>query len=142
MTITTYQKLYESSVSFGMLRSLQAEESQSAKTLKINQLQTDIGDLKMEVRDMERKIQNFKQRENKRRGDVALKHRLEVQELTDTNNRMKDELQQLLSIPTSNRRELLLNSTSTIAEEDGVDVGAVLGEDDTHFGLEHKVAAN
>lgn len=52
MTIAAYQTLYESSITFGMRKALQAEQGNTELQNNIEDLNKDISDLKAELQDM------------------------------------------------------------------------------------------
>jgi len=59
MTIQAYQTLYESSIAFGMRKSLQAEQYKAKMTEKIKSLESECGNLKKDVESLETKIEEM-----------------------------------------------------------------------------------
>ena len=53
MTIQSYQTLFESSIAFGMRKSLQAELKRAEMAMRIGQLDDNIRDLESEVSNLE-----------------------------------------------------------------------------------------
>merc|ERR1712205_21935 len=64
MTIAAYQTLYQSSVTFGMRKALQAEQGKSDMENRIVQLQGEKKDLERQIQDLKAKCEAIEKRES------------------------------------------------------------------------------
>merc|ERR1712195_183779 len=97
MTIAAYQTLYESSVAFGMRKSLQAEQGKSDMQLKIKTLESDKRDLERQVAELKAKCDTIVKKEAERRAIDEKKHLEEVQFLKRNNEQYKSQLEEFLA---------------------------------------------
>jgi dynein light intermediate chain len=98
MTVATYQKLYESGVAFGMLRSLQSEQNRDEMRAKVTELSDDVEGLQRKVDDWRARIQSMQSLENKRKAAALDAHTKETSDLRAANEKMSSELSQLFSV--------------------------------------------
>ena len=99
MTVSSYQTLYESSIAYGIRKSLltefkRAELQQNVKTLKIER---DV--LEEEVKELEERCQSIHQRAQERHETEEKEHQVEVERIQQTNHSLKQQLEQLLAGP-------------------------------------------
>ncbi|CAM9205831.1 unnamed protein product [Ascophyllum nodosum] len=99
MTIAAYQTIYESSIAFGIRKTLVAEQRKAEMGAKIQHLQEERADLEQQVMELTAKCQQIKPREEERRVADETKHNAEVDQLKRTNDQLKTKLEQLLSAP-------------------------------------------
>jgi len=78
MTIDAYKTLYESSVTFGVRKQLQAEQGMDDMENKITSLQSTKRDLENQVLDLRNKVEVIEKRESERRGLEEKKRQEEV----------------------------------------------------------------
>lgn len=97
MTIQAYQTLYESSIAFGMRKSLQAEQRKKEMGEQIKTLMSDVDDLQRQVENLEQQIEEIEKNEERRQEEEEKQHKEEVDFLKKTNQRYKDELERILS---------------------------------------------
>ena len=99
MTIQAYQTLYESSIAYGMRKSLQAQQWRAETDASIKQLGDDCETLEAEVEDLEREIQEIENSEQEREEKEGRSHLEDVELRKKTNQRLKDQLEALLATP-------------------------------------------
>lgn len=97
MTIAAYQTLYESSVAFGMRKSLQAEQGKSDMEKRIAELEEEKRELEAQVSDQKAKCEAIEKRESERRQIEEKKHSEEVQFLKKTNQQLKAQLESIIA---------------------------------------------
>ncbi|NXW63666.1 IDLC protein, partial [Eurystomus gularis] len=88
MTLTAYQKLYESSVAFGMRKALQAELGKSDMENRVK-LEEEKRELQRQVSEQKEKCEATEKRENERQQIEERKHIEEVQSLKKINQQLK-----------------------------------------------------
>jgi len=99
MTICAYQTLYESSIAFGMRKSLMAEQRRNSQQKKLKALTNSCADLEQDVVDLKQQIANIESREKARREADSAKHAEETDALRRQNAAWKEQLESLLSAP-------------------------------------------
>jgi len=97
MTIAAYQTLYESSVAFGMRKSLQAEHGKSDMERQIKELQMDKADLEHQVNELKAKCDQIEKRALEQRQVEEKKHADEIQFLKKTNQQLKTKLEGIIA---------------------------------------------
>merc|ERR1719155_429363 len=97
MTIAAYQTLYESSVTFGMRKALQAEQGKAHMEQRLKQLEAEKKDFERQIQDLKSKCEAIEKRESERRALEEKKHGEEVQFLKRTNTQLKKELETYLA---------------------------------------------
>ncbi|KAM3873236.1 axonemal dynein light intermediate polypeptide 1-like [Diretmus argenteus] len=95
-TIVTYQTLYESSVSFGMRKALQAEEGTFDMEQSISDLEKEKQELKKQVNEQKAKCEAIEKRENEKRQVEEKKHTEEMMFLKRTNQQLKAQLEGII----------------------------------------------
>jgi dynein light intermediate chain, axonemal len=101
MTIQAYQTLYESSIAYGMRKALQAEQKKAEMQNKIKQLETECADLTKQTENLEKKIEEIELSDKDQQVSEEAKHNDEVDFLKKTNQKVKEELERLLSGPSA-----------------------------------------
>lgn len=99
MTICAYQSLYESSIAFGMRKTLQAEQRRNQHNKKMKDLQITNRKLKEEVEELETKIAQIEKSEAERREQEERRHKEEVEMLKKMNAQRKEQLEAMLQAP-------------------------------------------
>jgi dynein light intermediate chain len=78
MTIAAYETLYESSIAYGIRKALMAEQRRSELETKLRQLAATKKDLKQQVENLNRTIENTQTRATERREAEEKSHSEEV----------------------------------------------------------------
>lgn len=99
MTIQAYQTLYESSIAYGMRKALQAEQKKAEMQNKIKQLETECTDLTKQTDNLDKKIEEIEVADKEQQITEEAKHTDEVDFQKKTNQKVKEELERLLSGP-------------------------------------------
>lgn len=97
MTIAAYQTLYESSVAFGMRKSLMCEQGKVDMEENIGQLQQDKRELEQQVMELKNKCDAIEKRESEKRQLEEKKHQEELQALKKTNQQLKAQLEGIIA---------------------------------------------
>ena len=79
MTIDAYKTLYESSVTFGVRKQLQAEQGMGEMETMISTLQATKRDLENQVLELRNKVEVIEKRESERRGLEEKKRQEEIE---------------------------------------------------------------
>lgn len=98
MTIAAYQTLYESSVAFGMRKSLMSEQGKADMEENIEQLEKDKRELEQQVMELKNKCDAVEKRETEKRQLEEKKHQEELQALKKTNQQLKVSQNELHSL--------------------------------------------
>ena len=98
LTLGAYQLLYESSVAYGMRKSLGSEQRKGEVQAAIADVERDKRDVERQVRDWAAKVEAMETRERERREEDAQRHREDVEQLRRHNAQLKKELEQILSV--------------------------------------------
>ncbi|KAK2943425.1 putative 33 kDa inner dynein arm light chain, axonemal [Blattamonas nauphoetae] len=96
MRVSAYQTLYESSVSFGLRKALQAELGRTEQEEKISHLLQEKKDLEKEVAKLKARLESVEKKEAERRALDEKKHTEEIQYLQHHNQQLKAQLVQAL----------------------------------------------
>ena len=99
MTISSYQSLYESSIAYGMRKSLQSKQIKIKLKNDINQINRECIELEKEVNTLNQQIKELEINENKKINDIKIKHNKEIQIIKKQNDSLKQELEKLLTLP-------------------------------------------
>merc|ERR1712154_226731 len=78
MTISSYQSLYESSIAYGMRKSLQSQQIKTKLKEESNQLKRECSELEKEV---------------KKKEDILAKHNIDIKQMKQRNGLLKQELE-------------------------------------------------
>jgi len=97
MTIAAYQTLYESSVAFGMRKTLMAEQGKADLEKKVVELEDDKRDLERQVNELKSKIDQIEKRNSEQRSVEEKKHNEEIQYLKKTNQQLKTQLEGIIA---------------------------------------------
>ena len=92
MTIQAYQTLFESSIAFGMRKSLQAEQRTAEMHIKIEKLQEENYKLEAEIEYLSAEIMELLQKEKDAKTEGEAYHQQAVNEIVGEN---KDRINQL-----------------------------------------------
>ena len=80
MTINSYQSLYESSIAYGIRTLLLAEEEKKKLADEIGKIEKDCEDLEKEIEEIDLKLKEHKENDDKNRQALKLKHIEEIEE--------------------------------------------------------------
>lgn len=97
MVMKAYQVLYESSIAFGMRKTLMAAQKQGELQAKLKLLRAEIADLEGTVETLAAKLDSAEATEKDRFAEDEAKHQAEVQKLQAGNATIKEELESLLA---------------------------------------------
>jgi len=97
MTLAAYQTLYQSSVAFGMRKSLQAEQGKHEMLEKIDNLDDEKLNLERQVADLKAKCEAIERRENERRQQEDKKHQDEIQFYKRSVQQLKQQLELIIA---------------------------------------------
>lgn len=97
MTIAAYQTLYESSVAFGMRKSLMSEQGKSDMEQELEALKDERRELEHAVMELKNKCDAVEKRESERRQLEEKKHQEELQALKKTNQQLKAQLEGIIA---------------------------------------------
>lgn len=97
MTISSYKKLYESSIAFGIRKSIQADKYKGEMTNRIKDLDEECRELQAEVDELREKIDSTRAREEEKRRLAAENHMEAVTALKKEYSEAREELEQKLS---------------------------------------------
>ena len=98
MTISSYQSLYESSIAYGMRKSLQSQQTKTKLTEEANQLKRECAELEKEVNDLNEQINELQENQEKKREEVLAKHNEDIKQMKQQNDLLKQELEKLLTL--------------------------------------------
>lgn len=99
MTIAAYQTLYESSIAYGMRKALMAEQRRAYMRETIERLRTERDELKEQLRSLEQRLEDIEAREEERSAEEQRKHEAEVARLTEINDQLRANLEEILAAP-------------------------------------------
>ena len=105
MTIQAYQTLYESSIAYGMRKALQAEQKKAEMQNKIKQLESECSELTKQTENLYKKIEEIETTDKEQQNLDEQKHFDEVDFLKKTNQKVKEELEKLLSGPSGGTQQ-------------------------------------
>eukprot|EP01084_Bolivina_argentea_P258635 436116_1 len=98
MTISSYQSLYESSIAYGMRKTLQSQQSKTKLTEESNQLKRECCELEKDVKILNEQINELQQINEKKREEILFKHNQDIEQIKQQNNSLKQELEKLLTL--------------------------------------------
>ena len=99
MTIAAYQTLYESSIAFGMRKSLMAEQRKGEMKALISRLRTEKTELETQVDELEQRIEYMQEDEERTAEKEREEHEEEMARLRETHDSLKSSLEELLAPP-------------------------------------------
>jgi len=97
MTVNSYQSLYESSIAYGIRTLLLAEEEKKKLGDEINKIEKECEDLEVEIQEIDFKIKEHKENDDKNRQAAKLKHIEEIEENRQKGKKIKEMLRDKLS---------------------------------------------
>ena len=80
MTVNSYQSLYESSIAYGIRTLLLAEEEKKKLNDEIGKIEKECEDLEVEIQEIDYKLKEHKETDDKNRQALKLKHIEEIEE--------------------------------------------------------------
>jgi len=104
MTISSYQSLYESSIAYGMRKSLQCQQTKTKLTQEANQLKRECAELEKQVAIIKEQITELQENQTEKREELMAKHQEDVAQMTQQNDLLKQELQNLLTLQKPNKK--------------------------------------
>ena len=99
MTINAYQKLYESSIAYGMRKALMSEQRKNQMQTEIKTLEDTCEKLTNEIKKMEEQVEEMQRKDEEDRAQDQKTHDEKVKYLNDLNTECKNELEAVLSTP-------------------------------------------
>jgi len=97
MTVNSYQSLYESSIAYGIRTLLLAEEEKKKLSDEIGKIEKECEDLEVEIQEIDFKLKQHKETDDKNRQDLKLKHIEEIEENRKKGKLIKDQLRDKLT---------------------------------------------
>ena len=92
MTINSYQSLYESSIAYGIRTLLLAEEEKKKIYDEIGKIEKECEDLEVEIQEIDYKLKDHKETDDKNRQALKLKHIEEIEENRKKGKLIKEKL--------------------------------------------------
>ena len=97
MTVNSYQSLYESSIAYGIRTLLLAEEEKKKLSDEIGKIEKECEDLEVEIQEIDYKLKEHKETDDKNRQALKLKHIEEIEENRKKGKLIKDQLRDKLT---------------------------------------------
>ena len=97
MTVHSYQSLYESSIAYGIRTLLLAEEEKKKLSDEIGKIEKECEDLEVEIQEIDFKLKQHKETDDKNRQALKLKHIEEIEENRKKGKLIKDQLRDKLT---------------------------------------------
>ena len=97
MTVNSYQSLYESSIAYGIRTLLLAEEEKKKLNDEIGKIEKECEDLEVEIQEIDYKLKEHKETDDKNRQALKLKHIEEIEEKKKKGKLIKDQLRDKLT---------------------------------------------
>ena len=97
MTVNSYQSLYESSIAYGIRTLLLAEEEKKKLNDEIGKIEKECEDLEVEIQEIDYKLKEHKETDDKNRQALKLKHIEEIEENRKKGKLIKDQLRDKLT---------------------------------------------
>ena len=97
MTVNSYQSLYESSIAYGIRTLLLAEEEKKKLSDEIGKIEKECEDLEVEIQEIDFKLKEHKETDDKNRQALKLKHIEEIEENRKKGKLIKDQLREKLT---------------------------------------------
>ena len=97
MTINSYQSLYESSIAYGIRTLLLAEEEKKRLNDDIGKIEKECEDLEVEIQEIEYKLKEHKEEDDKNREALKMKHIEEIEENRQKGKVIKEKLREKLT---------------------------------------------
>jgi dynein light intermediate chain len=97
MTVNSYQSLYESSIAYGIRTLLLAEEEKKKLNDEIGKIEKECEDLEIEIQEIDYKLKEHKETDDKNRQALKLKHIEEIEENRKKGKLIKEKLRDKLT---------------------------------------------
>ena len=97
MTINSYQSLYESSIAYGIRTLLLAEEEKKKLSDEIEKIEKECSELEVAIEEIDFKLKENKEKDDKNREALKLKHIEEIEENRKKGKLIKDQLREKLT---------------------------------------------
>ena len=97
MTVNSYQSLYESSIAYGIRTLLLAEEEKKKLNDEIEKIEKECNELEVQIEEIDFKLKENKEKDDKNREALKLKHIEEIEENRKKGKLIKDQLRDKLS---------------------------------------------
>ena len=97
MTVNSYQSLYESSIAYGIRTLLLAEEEKKRLNDDIGKIEKECEDLEVEIQEIEYKLKEHKEEDDKNREALKMKHIEEIEENRQKGKVIKEKLREKLT---------------------------------------------
>ena len=97
MTVNSYQSLYESSIAYGIRTLLLAEEEKKKLGDEISKIEKECEDLEVEIQEIDFKIKEHKENDDKNRKEAKLRHIEEIEENRQKGKKIKEMLREKLT---------------------------------------------
>jgi len=97
MTVNSYQSLYESSIAYGIRTLLLAEEEKKKLNDEIGKIEKECEDLEVEIQEIDYKLKEHKETDDKNRQALKLKHIEEIEENRKKGKLIKEKLRDKLT---------------------------------------------
>ena len=97
MTVNSYQSLYESSIAYGIRTLLLAEEEKKKLSDEIGKIEKECEDLEVEIQEIDFKLKQHKETDDKNRQALKLKHIEEIEENRKKGKLIKEKLRDKLT---------------------------------------------
>ena len=97
MTVNSYQSLYESSIAYGIRTLLLAEEEKKKLNDEIGKIEKECEDLEVEIQEIDYKLKEHKETDDKNRQALKLKHIEEIEENIKKGKLIKEKLRDKLT---------------------------------------------
>ena len=98
MTISSYQSLYESSIAYGLRKSLQCQQTKTKLNQEANQLKRECAELEKQCTILNEQITDLQENHQQSTLQIKAKHHDEVQRIKQQNDLLKHELETLLTL--------------------------------------------
>ena len=97
MTVNSYQSLYDSSIAYGIRTLLLSEEEKKKLSDEIGKIEKECEDLEVEIQEIDFKLKEHKEADDKNRQALKLKHIEEIEENRKKGKIIKDQLRDKLT---------------------------------------------
>jgi len=105
MTIDCYKNLYESSIAFGIRKAVHADKYKGEMKSEIEQLEAECSSLQKEVDVRKTEIEKLNSKHEEDRKALMEDHDKHLKQLTDENEFIKEELENLLSSSSKKKKQ-------------------------------------
>ena len=104
MTISSYQSLYESSIAYGMRKSLQCQQTKTKLNQEANQLKRECAELEKQCTILNEQIADLQENHQQSTLQIKAKHQDDVEQIKQQNDLLKHELETLLTLSKNNKK--------------------------------------